>query len=262
MFGLFNHKKSAPNTRFTVEKSVKFVQDASGQSAVSLEKVKQTGGVDLHKRTVAIGISLQKRNMAGIRAQVVVLLDHSVSMYADYISNKVQDLTERFLAFGLQVDVDGEIPVIPFDFTVKPAVNVNLNNFSGVVQRDIFRQNSMGSTNLAAGLESVREMAKLTDAPIFLAVVTDGEPDDKAAAKKVVCDLSRYPVFVKFLSVKKVTFLEQLDNLSNSERLLDNVNTKEYTDLSNVSDKQFADDMTDEWDSWVALAHTAGILTD
>lgn len=257
--GLFGHHNSNSNGSGPA-RTVTLVKDAGAAPAVTLEKIEAEGGVSLRKKTEASHVSLQKKNLAGIRAQVVVVLDHSGSMYSDYANHKVQDMVERFLGFGLSIDVDGEVPVVPFDSRVHSEVVVTMANYHNVVADKIWKQNDMGSTDLAAALREVRKMAEKTDAPLFVAIVTDGEPDDRTEAKELVCDLARYPVFIKFLAVRPVRFLEELDNLSGSERLLDNVNTKEYTNLSGVSDQQFADDMVEEWDSWTTAALAAGVL--
>lgn len=261
MFGFSNNDSGTVNR--TPAKTVPLLKDASGAAATNLNDIEASGGVNLRKKTEAVAVSLRKRDMSGIRAQVIVILDHSGSMSYDYQGGKVQDLVDRFLAFGLTVDADGEIPVIPFDSSVKPTVNVNMSNYQGVVQREIYKPYEMGGTNLTAALERVRTEAKNTDAPLFVAVVTDGEPNDRHSAREIVKDLSRYPVFIKFLAVQKVNFLEELDDMSDSERLLDNVDTKEYhSGMNNVSDEQFAEDMTDEWNTWVAAALAAGVLTN
>ncbi len=241
-------------------RSIKLTQDASSGAAVSDANL-QAMPANLLKKTQAVGVSLSKKNLTGIRAQVVLVLDHSGSMYEDYESGKVQDLVERFLAFALNVDIDGTVPVIPFDSRVKPTVEVDMSNYSNVVARSIYKRNDMGSTNLADALHEVRELANKTDDPLYVAIVTDGNPNDTASTTALVKDLARYPVFIKFLAVQDVPYLRTLDDLSDRERLLDNVDTKEYRNLAGVSDEQFADDMVDEWDSWTAAAKSAGILT-
>lgn len=250
------------NNEKKAQRSVPLVKDVNGAAANNLQAIEDAGGVNLRKKTEAVTVSLRKRNMSGIRAQVMVILDHSGSMSSDYRSGKVQDLVDRFLAFGLAVDVDGEIPVVPFDSRVKPTVDVNMNNYQGVVERDIYKPRDMGGTNLTAALEVVLKEAKKTDTPLFVTIVTDGEPNDRTSAKKLVVELANYPVFIKFLAVQRVNFLRELDDLSDNDRLLDNVDTKEYTDLNSVTDEQFADDMADEWDSWVEAALKAGTLTN
>jgi uncharacterized protein YegL len=261
LFSRSNRPSSTPVNR-TAARTVQLVQDESGAAAFNLQTIEDQGGVTLRKKTEAVAVSLRKRNLSGIRAQVMVILDHSGSMSYDYENGKVQDLVDRFLAFGLTVDVDGEVPVVPFDSNVKQTVNVNMSNYQGVVRRDIYKPMQMGGTNLTAALEVVRDEAKKTDTPLFVAIVTDGEPNDSASAKEIVCDLARYPVYIKFLAVQPVSFLRELDDLGDDVRLLDNVDTKEYRDLNSVSDEQFAEDMADEWDSWTKAALAAGVLTN
>lgn len=256
MFGFGNSQSN-----MTAARSVPLVKDQTGASAVSTTEIEQRAGAMLRKKTEAATVSLQKRNMGGIRAQVMVVLDHSGSMMYDYMNGKVQSLVDRFLGFGLAVDVDGEVPVLPFDSRVKPIVNVNMSNYQGVVEREIYKPHDMGLTDLTAALEKVRDAAKKTDAPLFVAIVTDGEPNDRSSAREIIKDLSRYPVFIKFLAVRPVRFLEELDDMSDSERLLDNVDAKSYSDVSSVTDEQFADDMADEWDSWTTAGLAKGVLT-
>lgn len=244
----------------TVARSIKFVKDASGAPAVSMDKVEATGGVSLRKRTESIGVSLKKHNVAGIRAQVVLLLDHSGSMTSDYESGAVQQLVERALAFGLQVDADGTIPVIAFDDKVYKAVDVTMANYQGIVQKSIYKPYQMGGTDYAKPFQEVRKLAETTDAPLFVCFVTDGDPWDKQAATQMVCDLARYPVFIKFMALRDVPYLNMLDDLGDDKRLLDNVDAKTFRDL-NMSDEAFGDAMADEWASWVELATKAGILT-
>jgi hypothetical protein len=70
-------------------------------------------------------------------------------------------------------------------------------------------------------------------------------------------------VFVKFLAVAPVAYLNELDDLGNDRRLLDNVDAKPSSPALNLrtcTDAQFADAMVDEWDTWIAAATKAGVL--
>jgi hypothetical protein len=242
-------------------RTINLTKDSTGSSAINLSKIREAGHINLAKRADKAGIALSKRGLAGIRAQAVLVLDHSGSMNADYATGKVQTLVERVLGFALQIDVDGTVPVIPFDSYVRPTVEVTVDNYSGVVNNQIWRRGQMGTTDLAAALVVVRELAQTTDEPIFCAVVTDGDPDSQTATTKIVCELAGYPVFLKFLAIRNVPYLDQLDNMGADQRLLDNVDTKAFNEPSSVSDMEFADAMADEWDSWVAAATKAGVLT-
>lgn len=255
MFGLRNNKK------FTVAKSVKLVKEQSGASAVSLDKIEASGGISLRKTSENIGISLKKHNVAGIRAQVVLVLDHSGSMSYNYRNGKVQQLVERTLAFGLQVDTDGTIPVIPFDNRVWPTVDVTMANYKDIVDQSIWKPSQMGGTDYDGPLEAVRKIAETTDAPVFCCFVTDGDPWNKQRATEMVCDSARYPVFIKFMALGDVPYLDMLDDLGDDKRLLDNVDAKNFRDLD-MSDEEFADSMADEWAGWIEKAKSHGILTD
>lgn len=248
---------------FTPARPVTFIKDASGAPATDLAQVRATGNTELADVASKAGIALGKRDLNGIRAQVVVLLDRSGSMRSDYASGAVQKLLTRSLAFALQVDADGKVPVIPFDDKVYPEVEVNQGNFSTIVQETLNTPN-MGSTNLAGALEQVKLMAEKSDLPLYVLVLTDGNPDDKSAATREVCELARYAAFLKFAALKPVSYLSELDDLDGSKRLLDNVDAKPEVgtglDLLNCSDAAFVDAMADEWDTWVEAAKAAGVL--
>lgn len=236
--------------------------DPTGQPAVDLEKVAAAGHVNLSKTAEKVGVSLAKRGLAGMRGRVIVVLDHSGSMSRDYQSGLVQKLLERTLGFGLQIDTDGAVEVIPFDSRVWPTVQVDAANHQQA-SRSVFRPNEMGSTNLTAALEAVRSIAGKTTEPIVCVVITDGNPNDRTSTTKVVCDLARYPVFLKFLALRSVPYLAELDDLEQTQpgaRLIDNVDAKTITDPSAITDDAFAEAMTDEWDSWLRAARAAGVV--
>ncbi|QHB37888.1 hypothetical protein SEA_OPIE_46 [Gordonia phage Opie] len=223
---------------------------------VDLEK--RGAGVDLLKKFDKAGLSLAKRGLSGVGAEALLVLDHSGSMVNDYRNGTVQALVERALGFALQVDGDGTIPVIAFDHRVHLAVDVTVANYQGVVDREIWDQRGMGSTDLAGALRSVLGIARDASSPLFVIVVTDGEPNDRDAATKLVVELSTYPVFLKFIAIQEVEYLRKLDDMGG--RLVDNADAKFFPDVAAVTDLEFADAMTDEWSTWITEATQAGLL--
>lgn len=241
---------------------VRVVKDATGAAAVDLDAVKAAGHVSLAKSAATVGVSLRKRNLAGMRGRVIVVLDHSGSMSGDYQSGVVQELLLRTLAFGLQIDSSGSVEVIPFDYGVWPTSVMLVDNYETAAWA-IWKPASMGSTNLAAALDRVRDLAADTAEPIVCVVITDGNPDDRNAATRAVCDLACYPVFLKFLAIRNVPYLSELDDLEQvrpGARLLDNVDAKTIPNPAHISAEDFAEAMTDEWDSWLIAATAAGVL--
>lgn len=244
-------------------RTVSLTKDPTGAPATDLTKVRATNP-DLAKQADKAGLALAKRNLSGIRAQAVLLLDYSGSMKSDYVSGNVDKLVTRALGYALQIDADGKIPVIPFDGSVRATFEVDQTNFSTAVKEIQAANGQMSSTNLAAALREVKKLAETTDAPLFVIVATDGDPDSKSEATAEVCDLARYPVFLKFLALREVAYLSELDDLDNTRRLLDNVDAKPEAgsgqNLLTCSDSEFQDALADEWDTWIAAATTAGIL--
>jgi len=84
----------------------------------------------------------------------------------------------------------------------------------------------------------------------------------------LVIELAKYPVQIKFLAIREVDFLVELDDLEERHpgaRLLDNVDAKFFDgsdcpELSQITDLQFADAMADEIDTWVRDATAKGVL--
>ncbi len=241
-------------------RTVRLAQDSGGAPAVSLEKVR-AAAPDLAARTEKTGIALSKAGLAGIRAEVMCLVDYSGSMSRDYADGKVQTVTERALALALQVDGDGSVPLVPFDFSARVAGMATMGTYQGIVERTIMA-GPMGSTNLTAALEIVLADAKTTASPLFVIIVTDGAPDNESSANALFRELSHYPVFVKILATTEVAkdylaFLDdQLDGV-----LVDNIDAQFVRDPAGLSDLAFGELMAEEWASWIDAAIAAGLLT-
>lgn len=254
--GLFNRKLKPQHT-------VTLVKDTTGAPATDSAVVLSKGGVDLAKKFDKAGISLSKRGLNGIRAEVLLILDHSGSMHGNYQNGTVQQLVERALGFALQIDADGTVPVVRFDSYLHPAIDVDLSNYADVARTKLLGR--MGSTDLAMALEYVMTEVCQATKPLFVIVITDGQPDNAAEASKRVAQLSQYPAFLKFLSLpdqgahRGRAFLQGLDDMDG--RLLDNADAKFIDDPAGMADLAFADAMIDEFDSWVAEARRVGLLT-
>lgn len=255
---MFGRTKKLSRSSQTPANPVPVTRDHSGASAVDLNKVAAAGHVNLSKTAEKVGVSLAKRGLAGMRGRVIVLLDHSGSMYGDFQSGTVQKLLERTLGFGLQIDTDGAVEVIPFDSRVWNTVNVSVGNHEQAA-KSVWKPGQMGSTDLTSALEKVRNEAGKTREPIVCVVLTDGNPNDRRTCTATVVDLARYPVFLKFLALRSVPYLSELDDMDGG-RLIDNVDAKTIADPAGITDEAFAEAMVDEWNTWIDAATQAGVL--
>lgn len=262
------------------------LQKGSGP-AVDLTKLGESH-VDLTKKARSAAVSLEKRGLTGIVAEVEVYLDFSGSMSPYYRStagkqglfrsraaqpSTVQVITDRLLGFGLNVDPNGRIPVYRYHNDLVRnsdgdyATMVDVSNYQGIVDRELAR-GRMGGTEFAPALRQVLANAKQTTVPMFVFFITDGVPADRAETMRLVCELADYPCFLKFAAVNDEgwPFLDQLNNLesysSSYRRTVDNVNSVPLFDPAEMSDAEFIDAVIEEWDDWVKAASAAGILSD
>lgn len=259
---------------------VSFVKDPSGTPAVDLNKVR-ADHPNLAKRADKAGIALSKRGLNGIRAEVVMYVDHSQSMEWDgrkyYSTGIVQAIVDRGLGFALQVDADGVIPVHAFDSRLWPEVRVGWQadstkevvSYQNVVNSHVWKKRKMGGTQFAPIAEDIKQKLRKSELPLMAIIVTDGNPNDGDYAKPLFRELAGYPLFVKFLAVEEVQYLNDLDNLGGR---VDNIDSKFFNGqrdpdtgiawprITDITDLQFADAMVDEWDKWVQQATWNGIL--
>ncbi|WZH53652.1 MAG: VWA domain-containing protein [Nocardioides alkalitolerans] len=245
--------------------------------------------VDLTKRAdTAQGaiISLLKReadkgiDLGEITARVVVAIDYSASMQGRYANGEVQDLVERVLALSLAgLDDDGDIQVHFFHNDPFPPQEVDSTSYSGFVDR--WRSGkSMGGTNYAGVMKAVLAEAghgkkglgkrlfgrggAQPDGPVavptLVLFVTDGEPFDKDATKKLLVEASAKPVFWQFLGLGySPRFLQDLDTMGG--RVVDNVGLTSMQDSKGTADEAWFHAVLEEYvTSWVPAARQAGLI--
>ncbi len=238
-----------------VKKTVSLTKRSTSASAADLTAAPP----DLIKRVGKAQFALNKIGFDDIDAEVVVLVDRSGSMAGR--DKEVQLLLERVLAFGLQVDADGIIPVIPFSSHMHRHFDVSLNNYLSAAANT---GAPGGGTIMAEPLLAARDLSRDSEKPIFLVIIGDGNPNDTAATTAAVCELAGYPIFIKFISLAQVDYLDELDNLETTQpgaRLLDNVDAQDVPDPAGISDLDFFQKMVEEWDTWIAAAQQHGLLT-
>ncbi len=260
---MFGRTKTRPvSSTMTAARTIRLAAPDTTAAQVNLDKADAGGHVSLVKQAQSVGDQLQKRGLLGMHAEPWLLLDRSGSMSGHYASGAVQAIVERALAFALLTSPTGTVNVLGFGSGVTKVVKVTQDNYRGVVGRDI-PPPGWDTTNLTAALDVVAARAKVADLPMFVTVVADGGADNEATATRLFCDLSRYPVYLKLLSVIPVPYFATLDDLDGTRRLLDNIDAKPErggTSLLRMDDDEFAEALTDEWDSWVKAATAAGVL--
>ncbi len=228
---------------------------------IDMTKVeKQAPGLVSLAKTAAV--TLQKNGLAGQRAAVQLLLDHSGSMRNFYRDGSVQRLAEQALGLSVNLDDDGSVPVAFFGSWVDHTVDVRLDNYRGIIDRT-HTNSSWGSTNYVAAMQAAAAEHRNSGSfdPALVIFQTDGEPDDESATKRTLRTLSELPLFFAFVGfgpARNMRFLKKLDNLSG--RYLDNASFFHAAEPRNVSDESLYDGITSQYADWLTEARAAGIV--
>jgi len=218
------------------------------------------GLVDLYK---AAAVILDKHGLAGVRAAVYLVIDHSGSMRRYFKDGSVQALAERVLAAAAHFDDDGTVPVIFFDTVAHPAVEVSLADYGGAMERIRAGIARMGQTDYAAAMRAVLDhyRASGATAPAYVVFQTDGAPTSRTAATATLSAASRLPIFWQFIGFgdDDFAYLRKLDELAG--RVVDNAGF--FTAGAQpraMRDDELYDRLMSEFPQWLAAARAAGIV--
>jgi hypothetical protein len=223
--------------------------------AITLDKI-PTGLVDLTKKAA---VSLEKSGLTGQRAAVYLVLDHSGSMHGYYANGSVQRLAEQALGLSANLDDDGTVPLVYFGSHASAPLNVQIDQYQGVIDRS-HPTVPWGSTNYVAAMDAVVSHHKANSSgPALIIFQTDGSPDDQRSAEQTLRAYSKGPYFWAFVGFGgNIRFLEKLDDLSG--RAVDNASFFHARDPHRTTDEQLYDGITHEYAGWLAAATAAGIV--
>jgi hypothetical protein len=250
---------------------------------LSLDKIEQKapGLLSLAKTAVE---HIDKSGLNGQVAKVALVLDYSGSMGSAYRSGAMQRLAEKVLALGTQFDDDGAIDFFVFDSSAAHLGEITIDDYKGSVDR-LTSGRRMGTTNYAQAFLAVRNHfgfappapvkkglfggfkkaqpavnAGPANEPVYALFLTDGAPDNKAAAISALTEVSTAPIFWKFLSIgsESMPFLQKLDDLT--ERFVDNADYQPVGDVDRISDSELFSKLLVEYPEWVKEVRAKGLI--
>lgn len=237
--------------------------------------------INLTKRVENAKISLEKKQIFGEKAQVVLILDKSISMSSFYDKGVVQETVERLLGIGMNMDDNKSIEVFAFDVESVELEEATEANHSGYVKRMLDKNRLGYGTKYAPPMQMVlnkfvpkaptkttgffRKKVEIGDAeiakqPTFVFFITDGDNSDKAQTEKLIREASNQAVFWQFVGIgrERFEFLQKMDDMDG--RFLDNVDFFAIEDPSKVSDADLYDKLLTEFPQWIKDARAKGIL--
>lgn len=102
--------------------------------------------MSIELRKDKVQFCLDKKNMSGVKANVVFVLDISGSMHSLYTSGVVQDTVERLVAVASKLDTDGELGFWIFDHNSYQLNDINEANYHNVIS-DVMKRNNIFGGN-------------------------------------------------------------------------------------------------------------------
>lgn len=274
-------------------RSVPFTYVETQQPAVSLSKEVRDDAkhISLVKGFDAMKAALENCGMAGLRAEIIVMVDDSGSIQYEW--SAILQILVRYLGAALNLSASGTITVITYGNPTNPIL-ITKDNYLQV--KELVRP-SWGGTPMGATLEAALAIAEGNNSLTIIGNLTDGNPTEldrntglyTTRMSNAVIRSSGHPVMLKNLAVKTVPYLEEIDDLpsqieiekdaagnpvKDSEgnlklyrnpkglRLIDNVDSQEVADPFTMSDEDFAKAFAEEIEPCIEVMAHAGILTD
>lgn len=229
-----------------------------------------TALIDLTKKAKVV---LEKKQIFGEKAQVVFALDISGSMSSLFNNGTVQELTDRLLGIGMNLDDNQSIDVFAFGMGNHEIGTATEKNYSNFVNGTILKKvNLEYDTKYAGVMDRIankfsmpkkglfKKTVQAAKTPTYVIFVTDGNNSDPAEAERIIRETSDQAIFWQFVGIGNASFsfLQKLDDMSG--RFLDNADFFSVSNLRQVSDEELYEKLLNEFPTWLNQARAKGIL--
>jgi len=245
-----------------------------------------TNLINLEKK---VTISLQKKNIFGEKANIVLAIDISGSMDTLYSQGVVQQVVERLLAIGLNMDNNRQIDVFAFGQNAHEIQEAKESNIEGFVKNILLKKVRLEGSTYYAGVmnkiinkfgkpltktgekkglfskmfgkkEETSSNGATPKVPTFVFFITDGDNFDKDETTAVMQEVSDQPIFWQFVGIGKAkfNFLKKLDDMKG--RKVDNADFFACDDIANIDDQELYDRLLTEFPQWLKEVRNKGIL--
>lgn len=259
------------------------------QKAILLEKKLEQQAPHIFNLVKKADISLKKANLANHKAKVALCLDISGSMGSLYKSGKIQRYAEKILALGCLFDDDASIDIFLFGANAHNAGQMTIDNFNNFIPNILNQYPLEGGTYYGKVMKTLRNfyfpdgkggsrnLAVVSNQPIYVMFVTDGSTFDESETKQQLKWSSYEPIFWQFMAIGKsrktikggglfsglaqnsdFAFLERLDEMR--DRYVDNADFFSVEDPETIADQELYDLLMTEYPGWVKLARTKSLL--
>ena len=259
----FGGEEVTPQAQDTPAPAVAAAPKVSLTKSEAVQKVVLEKAPQLASLTEKAILSLEKKNLADVAAQVVLVLDNSGSMYWQYSNGQIQRLLDKVLPLALMFDDNGALESWVFADRYLQLEDATVDNIAGYIEcaGGGWENWSIGSLNNEPGvMEAVYRKHKNDSQPVYVLFVSDGGVYKNNEIKDLVKKAARAPLFWQFVGIggQDYGILEKLDTMRG--RYVDNANFFALDDIDSISDEALYDRLMGEFPQWLKAAKAKRIL--
>lgn len=238
---------------------------------ISLEKKIEKQAPQLLSLAKKASVSLEKKKLETVKAQVALVLDSSGSMHQQYAKGRVQEVINRLLPLAVHFDDDGSVECWAFGEKTTQLTSIGLANVQGYVEHSDagWKKWKVGAryNEEAIAIKAVIDFYQknaIRGVPVYVLFISDGGIDSANSRKmrELITHAAKLPMFWQFVGIGGANYgiLERLDDLSG--RVIDNCNFFALDDLHDVSEEALYDRLLHEFPQWLGAARQQRIVSN
>jgi hypothetical protein len=164
---------------------------------------------------------LEKVNLIGTKARVVLVLDVTDSMRNQYKTGRVQEVLNRLVPIAVALDTDAELECWSFaerPLRLSPVTLINYQHFidtdsSGWTKWDVGRRYNDEPKAIQKVIESYQASGDKT--PMFVVFISDGGVSENRKITQFMVDAAKLGIFWQFVGLagRNYGILEKLDTM-------------------------------------------------
>ncbi len=263
----FGGEVAAPTTSVTAAISSPVVEQPKSPPKLSLEKKVAKDAPQLLSLAKKAQISLEKKKLGDVQAQVALVLDASGSMFHQYFDGTVQKVIERILPLAVHFDDDGALDCWGFGCLAYKLDSVTLKNVKNYTKHQRL-DDDRGLSRFDIGNDEpvvIKEIIKYykkskSSLPAYVVFISDGGVGSDDEIEELLRESASLPIFWQFVGIGGSDYgiLENLDTMMG--RVVDNCNFFALDDLHQISEQELYDRLLEEFPQWLTAAKAKRII--
>lgn len=217
--------------------------------------------IDLKKHFICLNKTLGSlSSISGVdfsvhRAKVACVMDKSGSLSKQYRDGIIHEILLKIMPVALQFDDNGELDFWAFSNDFARISGMTLSNFDNYVEDVIQREYpKYGGTEFSPVLVDIYKkycIEEPSNLPVYIIFITDGDNADKKETTKIIKELAKHNIFIKFIGTGSNTNFEYLRGLENIPKEVDNTDFFSAESIVAMNDDTLYENILRKYPEWL-----------